>query len=159
VDRRSVRGSAVRAPAEADVPRPHLRGHAIVTPDAPLLKRRPPFPPRAATTAPADHRARHGRSPVNSPLPSSHTRATARAPSLDPLGPVRATCCPGRALAIVGTEPPLPALAVRPRWRLCRPDSSYPQGLGERVVKPHYLPGRERRRLAGIRPAPPPPQA
>jgi hypothetical protein len=43
--------------------------------------------------------------------------------------------------------------------QLLRPNSGHPQGLGEHVVVPHCFPCRERGRLAGIRPAPPPPHA
>jgi hypothetical protein len=130
-DRRSIRGAAVRAPAEVAVPRPHLRGHAFVAPAAPLFKRCPPFPPRAR-----NHRSRRPTRPPWSvadelALPSSHGRATARAPSLDPLGPAHAACCPGRALAVVGTKlsrPPLPALAVRQCRRLRAPRLLLPPG-------------------------------
>jgi hypothetical protein len=76
--------------------------------------------------------------------------------------PPHVACCPGRAIAVAGAEPlqpPQAALAVRPRRRLLRPNFGYPQALGERVVEPHYLPSRERRRLDGIRPEPPPPHA
>jgi hypothetical protein len=89
-------------------------------------------------------------------------RPTIRDPFLDPIEPIRAACCLGRALAIAGTEPPRPpppAITVRPRRQLLRPDFGHPQALGEHAVMPHCLPCRERRRLAGIGPAPPPPQA
>jgi hypothetical protein len=48
-------------------------------------------------------------------------------------------------------------LRVRPRWRIPRPNSGHPQGLGERMVVPYRFPGREHGQLAGIRSAPPPP--
>jgi hypothetical protein len=56
-------------------------------------------------------------------------------------------------------RPPPPALVVRPRRQLLRPNFGHPQALGERVVETHYLPDRERRRLAEIRLEPPPPHA
>jgi hypothetical protein len=89
-------------------------------------------------------------------------RPTIREPPLDPVGPMQAACSPGRALAIARTEAPRsppPAIVVRPHWQLPRPNFGHPQALGEHVVTPHSLPGRERRRLAAILPAPPPPQA
>jgi hypothetical protein len=80
-------------------------------------------------------------------------------PSLDPVGPIRVACSPGRELAVARTEPPRPpppAIIMRPLRQLLRPSFGHPQALGEHVVTPHSLPGRERRRLAGIRPVPPP---
>jgi hypothetical protein len=106
-----------------------------------------PTPPlhQAISAATAELRPRRAAPPL---LP------TAAQPSLPlplgSIGPSRAACCPGRAIPVVGAEPPRrppAALAVRPRWRLLRPNFGHPQALGERVVEPHYLPGRERRRL------------
>jgi hypothetical protein len=44
-------------------------------------------------------------------------RPTIREPSLDPVEPIQATCCPGWVLAVAWTEPsqpPSPAIAVHP---------------------------------------------
>jgi hypothetical protein len=91
--------------------------------------------------------------PPSSCVPSaSHSRATAHAPFLDPIGSSRATCCLGRALVVTRAEPPRPpVLAVRPHWRVLRPNSGHPQDLGEHMVVPHCFPDRERGRLTGIR--------
>jgi hypothetical protein len=83
-------------------------------------------------------------------------------PPLDLVGPIRVTCSPSRALAVARSEPsrpPPPAIVVRPLRQLLRPNSGHPQALGEHVVVPHRFPDQERGRLAGIRPAPPPPMA
>jgi hypothetical protein len=82
--------------------------------------------------------------------PASHDRATAHAPPLDPIGPSRATCCPGRALTVAGAEPPWPpppVLAVRPHRRIPHLNSGYPQALGEHVVTPTVSPARS---VAGL---------
>jgi hypothetical protein len=55
-------------------------------------------------------------------------------------------------------QPP-PAAVDPPRRQPPHPNSDHPSTLGEPTVTPHRLPGRERGRLAGIRPAPPPPTA
>jgi hypothetical protein len=39
------------------------------------------------------------------------------------------------------------------------PNFGHPWALGEHMVEPNHLPGRERRRFAGIRPEPAPPHA
>jgi hypothetical protein len=153
------RRPAVRAPAEVVVPRWHLRRHRNITGEVlPFKYRRFPL----HTLTPQPQRTIRAAAVELRPPYASHDRATVHAPSLDPIEPSRATCCPGRALVVVGAEPPRPpppALAVRPRRQLLRPNFGYPEALGERVVEPHYLPGRERRRLAGIRLEPPPPHA
>jgi hypothetical protein len=121
----------------------------------------PHVPPLAPT--PSLHRAISATARAASCAPTtSHSRATIPAPSLGSIGPSRAACCPGRAIPLAEAEPPrppLPALTVRPHRRLLRSNFGHPQALGERVVEPHYLPGRERRRFAGMRPEPPPPRA
>jgi hypothetical protein len=140
-DRRSVGGAA---PYACRLRSPYYGGSSTVTTTSPA--RFPPIkaacftPPRADTAA---HRAAFVElRPPFFPRPSNRLCTFPR--------PHRTCACH----LLSG-----PALAVRPRRRLLRPDFGYPQALGERVVKPHYLPGLERRRLAGIRPAPPPPHA
>jgi hypothetical protein len=59
------------------------------------------------------------RLPVLSPV-----RPTIREPPLDPVGPIQVACSPGRALAVAGTEPPPPAIVVRPHRQLPLPDFS-----------------------------------
>jgi hypothetical protein len=146
---------ALRAPVEAGY---HGRISAVTLssprPSRPY-KCRAFSPPHTDIAAPPHHPRRRRRAAP----PASHGRATAHAPPLDLIGPSRATCCPGRALTVAGAEPPWSpplVLAVCPRRRIPRLNSGYPQALGEHVVTPHSLPGRERRRLAGIRPVPPP---
>jgi hypothetical protein len=120
----------------------------------PLFKRSPFL---LAPAAPPRHLRHHHRAP---PPPTSHGRATTHAPFLDPIGPSRATCCPGRALVVAGAEPPRsppPVFAVPPRRRVPRLNSGHPQDLGEHMVMPYRFSGREHGWLAGIRPAPPPP--
>jgi hypothetical protein len=158
-DCRSVCG----APPYARRPRPPYHGGiSAVTVTSPA--RHPPYKYRSFSPS---RRHRRSIAPSVSPPSScdptaSHGRATILAPSLGSVGPPRVTCCPGRAIAVAGAEPPrppLPTLVVRPRWRLLRPNFGHPQALGERAVELHYLTGRERRRLAGIRTEPPPPHA
>jgi hypothetical protein len=95
------------------------------------------------------------RLPVHPPM-----RPILLEPSLDLVGPIQIACGPSQVLAVTRTEPPRTppsAIVVRPLRQLLRPNSSHPQALGEHVVVPHRFPGRERGRLVGIRPAPPPP--
>jgi hypothetical protein len=131
------RHPAVRALVEA---RYHGRISAVTLP-SPRPSR--PYkchafsPPHADISAPPRH-PRHCR---RAAPPASHGRATAHAPPLDPIGPSRATCCPGRALAVAGAEQPRPpVLAVRPRRQIPRLNFGYPQALGEHVVTPTVSP-------------------
>jgi hypothetical protein len=73
----------------------------------------------------------------------SHTLPSVRPPSSEPLDAAAAAAGHCRA----------------PLRQLLRPNSAHLQALGEHVVVPHRFPGREHGRLAGIRPAPPPPHA
>jgi hypothetical protein len=149
------RRPAVRAPAEVTVPRWNLRRHCNIADEA-LTYNTFAFPSRrhripAAPFAPSLSSC--------APPSASHVQATVHTPSLDLIEPSRVACCPGQALAVAGAEPlrpPPPTLAMHPHRRLLRPNLGYPQALGERVVEPHYLPSRERLRLAGIRSEPPP---
>jgi hypothetical protein len=149
---------AVRTPVEAGY---HGRISAVTLPSprpSRPYKCRAFSPPHAGIAAPPHHPRRRRRAAP----PASHGRATAHGPFLDPIGPSRATCCPGRALVVAGAEPPWlppPVLTVRPRRRVPHPNSGHPQALGEHMVVPHRFPGRERGQLAGIRSAPPPPHA
>jgi hypothetical protein len=54
-------------------------------------------------------------------------------------------------------RPPSPTVAAHPRQSRPRSNPGLPRAQIEHVVVPHRHPGRERGRLAGIRPAPPPP--
>jgi hypothetical protein len=133
---------------------------ATVTPEPSRSYEYPTFSPSSTgiATPPRHPHRRRGAAP----LPAFHGRATAHVPSLDPIEPPRATCCPGRARAVAGAEPPRPlpsVVAVRPRRRVIHPNTSHPQALGEPTDVPCRFPGRERGRLAGIWPAPPPPMA
>jgi hypothetical protein len=84
-------------------------------------------------------------------------------PSDHPLGHAVAlglTHCLAKSPTRRRTEPPRlppPAIAVRSLRQILRPNSGYPQALGEQVAVAHRFSGRERGRLAGIRPEPPPP--
>jgi hypothetical protein len=119
----------------------------------------PHFPSSAGiATPPRNPRRRHRAAP----LPAFRGQATVPIPSLEPIEPSHTTCCPGRAHAIAGTEPPWPPPSVptaRPRRCVLRPNSGHPLAIGEPKVVPRRFPGRERGRLAGIWPAPPPPMA
>jgi hypothetical protein len=120
----------------------------------------PAFPPSSAGIATPPHHPHCRRGAA--PLHAFHGRATTHVPSLDPIEPSRATCCLGRARAVAGAEPPRPpplVLALRPRRRVLRPNTSNPQALGEPTDMPCRFPGREHGRLAEIWPAPPPPIA
>jgi hypothetical protein len=79
------------------------------------------FPSSAGIASQPRHpRPRHRAAP----LPAFHSRATAHVPSLDPIEPSRATCCPGRARVVAGAAPPRPppsVLAVRPRRCVLHP--------------------------------------
>jgi hypothetical protein len=116
--------------------------HALLAPSPPL------------------HRALHCRPPVNSPPRPSLVRLTFLAYSLGALGTCTAARCsalhlPCRSRSLL--EPPPPTVAARPRRSRPRSNPGFHRALGEHVVMPHRLPGRERGRLASIRPVPPPP--
>jgi hypothetical protein len=151
------RRPAVRAPVEAGY---HGRISAVTLPSprpSRLYKCRAFSPPHAGIAAPPRHPRRRRRAALP---PASHDRATTHAPFLHPIGPSRATRCPGRGPVAAGAEPPRlpsPVFTACPCRRVLRPDSGHPQALGEHMVVPHRFPGREHGRLAGIRPAPPPP--
>jgi hypothetical protein len=118
-----------------------------------------PFPSSAGITTPPHHPRRRRRA---APPPSFRGQASAPIPFLEPIEQTRAACCPGRARAVAEAGPPRPPPSVpaaRPRRRDLRPNISHPQSLGEPAVVPRRFPGRERRWLAGIWPAPPPPMA
>jgi hypothetical protein len=147
------RRPAVRASVEAGY-HDRIFGPAAVTLEPSCSYKYHTFspPPTGIATPPRRLRLRRRAAP----LLAFHDRATAHAPSLDPIGPLRATYCPGRASVIARVEPPRPlppVLAVRPRRRVLRPNSRHPQALSEHMVVPHCFPGRERGWLAGIRPA------
>jgi hypothetical protein len=119
----------------------HISSPAVVTPEPSHPYKCCAFSPPPAGIATPPRHLRHRRRAA--PLPAFHDRATAHAPSLDPIGLLRATCCPGRALVIAGAEPPRPpppVLAMRPRRRVLRPNSGHPQALGEHTVVPCRFP-------------------
>jgi hypothetical protein len=92
------------------------------------------FPSSAGIATPSRHLRCRRRA---MPLPAFRSQATLHIPSLEPMEPSRATCCPGRAHAIAGAEPPRPPPSVpaaRPCRRVLRPNSGHPQALGEPTV-------------------------
>jgi hypothetical protein len=149
---------AVRAPFEAAGLRRHLRRHGCVTRSL-TCKTRALLSPSPTAIAPSP---RHSRCRCRAaPLPASHSQASAHIPSIDPLEPSCAICS-GRARVVAGAAPPWPPLSapvVRPRRRDLRPNTGHPRALGVPTDVPRRFPGRERGRLAGIWPAPPPPMA
>jgi hypothetical protein len=83
---------------------------------------------------------------------SPHWPTTPRA-SLAPNTTPRAACCPSPCSPRREPEPPPPCSPVaveRRRAGPLRPNRTYPALLGELVVLHGRLPGRDRRRLAGI---------
>jgi hypothetical protein len=84
------------------------------------------------------------------PTTSDHSLGLARAQAL--------AHCPAKSPPRRQPEPPRPpppATTACPRRSRLRSNLGHPCTLGEHVVVPDCLPGRERGRLAGIRPAPP----
>jgi hypothetical protein len=61
-----------------------------------------------------------------------------------------AVCPSHRHLEPPRPRPPPPVTAVCPCRRSLRPNFGHPYALGELMVVPNHLPGRECRRLAGI---------
>jgi hypothetical protein len=124
---------------------------AAVTPETSRPYKYPTFsPPLAVIATPPRHPRRLRRA---APLPAFHGRATTHVPSLDPVEPSRATCCPSRARVVARAEPPRPTppvLAVRPRRRILRPNFGHPWVLGELMVEPDHFPDREHCRFDGI---------
>jgi hypothetical protein len=134
------RRPTVHTPVEAGY-HGRISGRAAITPEPSRSYKYPAFFPSPVGIATPPRRPRRHRRAV--PLPASHGQATAHIPSLDPLGPSRATCCPGRARVIAGAEPPRlppPVLAVRPRRRVLRPNTGHPQALGEPTVRTRSVP-------------------
>jgi hypothetical protein len=135
----------VRVPAEAAVPRPHPRGHAlIITTKPPLFKPRvvpllaPSLPPAAPSVPP----------PVNSHPCHSPVRLTFLAYSLRTLEAC-VVYLPGIARRRRSHSTPRPspsATAVRRRQVPLRPNSEHPRALGELTLLPAPLHGLERRR-------------
>jgi hypothetical protein len=153
------RHAAVRAPVKVAVLRRHLRRPLPSPSVEPPYKCPALFPPPTAIAPPPRHPRRRGRVV---PLPASHGQANAHIPSLDPLEPSSATCCSGRARVVAGAAPPRPpppVSAVCPCRRDLRPNTGRPRAPGEPTDVPRRFPDRERGRLAGIWPAPPPPMA
>jgi hypothetical protein len=106
------------------------------------------------------HRAHHCRPLVNLPPRPSLVRLTFLAYSLGALETCAAILCSALHLPCRSRNPPWaspPAVVARPHRSCPRSNPILPRALGEHVVVPHRLPGRERGRLVGIRPAPPPP--
>jgi hypothetical protein len=139
---------AVRAPAEVAVLRRYLRRHRDVTGGASPIKTECP-----ALLAPSLslHRARHCRPPVNLPPCPSPVRLTFLAYSLNALETCADIRCPAFPHPRRSRSPPRappPAGATRPHRRCPRSNYGLPRALGELVVVPHRLPGRERGRLA-----------
>jgi hypothetical protein len=152
------RHAAVRALVEAAVLRWRRRGWrgGIFIRSLAYKTRALLSPPPAAIDPPPRHPCRRRRA---APLPASHGEASVHVPSVDPLEPSGATCS-GRARVVAGVAPPRlppPAPVVCPRRRDLHPNTGHPQALGEPTDVPRHFPGRERSRLAGIWPAPPPP--
>jgi hypothetical protein len=82
---------------------------------------------------------------------SAPSRPTTFSPSLGLANAQALTRCPVKLLALPSPEPPRPpppAVAARPRRSRLRSNLGLPRALGEHVVVPHCLPGRERGRLA-----------
>jgi hypothetical protein len=99
------RRPAVRAPAEAGY---HDRISAVTLPSprpSHLYKCRAFSPPHADLAAPSRHPRRRHRAALP---PASYDRATTHVPFLDPIGPSRATRCPGGA-----PSPPKPSRCGR----------------------------------------------
>jgi hypothetical protein len=151
------RHPTVGAPAEVAALRLHLRRHRDVTGgDSPiktdchtLLVPSPPL-----------HRACHCRPPVNSRPRPCPVRLTFLTYSLGALETCAATRCSSLHLphrSCSPPRPPPPVIAARPRRSRPCSNPGLPHTLSEHVVVTHRLPGRERGRLTGIRPAPPPP--
>jgi hypothetical protein len=84
-------------------------------------------------------------------------RPTTPLASLDPRAPPEVTCCPRPRPPRRKPEPPRrppPAAVDPPRPAALRPNSNHQSTLGEPLAEPSRLPGRDRRRLAGIWPEP-----
>jgi hypothetical protein len=151
------RHPAVRATAEVAALRRHRRRHRDVTGGVLPIKTK-----RHTLLVPSLplHCARHCRPPMNSPPRPSPVRLTFLAYSLGALETCAAIRCSALHLPRRSRSPPRvppPAVVARPRRSYPRSNPGLPRALGEHVIVPHRLPGRERGRLAGIRPAPPPP--
>jgi hypothetical protein len=149
----------------------------------PPYARRPRAPCYRENLAPSPHRHRSEHAYKNRaiPFPCAATallhpaiadRRQAHLPALSPVHPTLLACSLVSIEACAATHcatlpfprrnrsPPRvspPAAAARPRRSLPRSNPGLPRALGEHVVMPYCLPGRECGRLARIRPALPPP--
>jgi hypothetical protein len=132
------------------LPSPRSRVAPINTPHFPLLRR---HCHAAAPSAP----------PPSSSAPYCLPRSSNRPyPFFRPYKAVACYLLSRTSRVVAGAEPPRPppsVLAARPHLRVLRPNTGHSQALGEPTDVPRHFPGRERGRLAGIWPAPPPPMA
>jgi hypothetical protein len=125
------------------------------------------FPLSCVVLWPEPSRRHHRRSGRPTPLPPLHHAHRGRRLASRRLAPLLATArvsifprtrstsrgraLPSQAPPSLSPEPPQPspsAVAARPRRSRLRSNLGRPCALGEHVVVPHCLPGRERSRLA-----------
>jgi hypothetical protein len=152
-DHRFVLRPVVRVGRGSTVPRRNLRRHPVVTVGRALYLGPPSSPSRPSPPlmpAPPRHHSRRRRARISMPL---QCRVNPLGISPSSLGPNRTAPCPGRAPSRRQRHPPRPpppVPTVHPRRRPLHPNFGHHRALGEHVVESHHLPGRERRRFAGI---------
>jgi hypothetical protein len=159
-DPQSVRRAGrTRAARAAVARREHLAPSPVVTKCECAYKSRPFLPSRVPPPAPSRHCRRRrstpssGRSRCN-PSPLVHSLGSITHPRL-----ARCPAQPPPHRHPESPRQPPPAAVDPPRRQPLRPHSDHPSTLGEHLVGPHRLPRRERGRLTGILPVPPPPTA
>jgi hypothetical protein len=150
VDPLSVRGAGRTPAGRATVA---WQMSSIVTPPSCLDQAGLFNPVLLPLHAPPSHPARHCRRRRSTPSGRSRCNPSSLAHSLRPIPPPRVAHSQQNILLAVSPKPPrqLPPATVDPQRRQpLRPNFDHPSTLGELLVEPSRLPGRERRRLAGI---------